>query len=1111
MRVAGEYRLIHPLQAILSVLLCTVTICVPAAQVILNPVKDNTIFGNVGSVYENNTCGIGDSVYSGMTNGNHSRRALLKFDIAGNIPAGATIDSVSLTLQIGRSRDNQDADMSLHPLSRDWGEGTVGCGDGKGSGASQGDATWLSAMHQLVSWTNPGGDFGAASASASVPSGNNQLGVWDSTAPGNSVMRADVQNWLDNDPGNHGWILVGDENRTKTARRFDSREGNPSPVLTVDFTPAVASYACCFATGDCTVADTTTCTSQGGTPDTGSGSCSPNPCPQPSGACCNLDQSCSDSVPRNACESAGGIFQGGGSACTDPAVDCGLEPFVDALPIPGVLAPTGIRADGTPQYEVAMTQVQQQLHRDLPPTDVWAYAGTYPGPTIEATSNQPVEVKYINNLPAGSHYLAVETCPHGPNYWGDAPRTVPHLHGGHVPARFDGQPEYDFLPGDFDIYEYPNSQLPATLWYHDHALGITRLNVYMGLAGYYLLRDAFETALPLPAGEFEIPLVIQDRQFNPDGSLFYPATIQNQVLGDIGLANGKVWPFLDVKQGKYRFRIVNGSQARVYDLRLENQSDPAQVIPFNVIGTDGGLIDAPIPLDTINMAPAERLDVVIDFAAFPPGTEIILRNDEVSSPLLPNIMKFVVNATPGFTTTLPGALRPVIPIPEASAAGTRRFLLDRVNAACTGKEWLIKSLDSAGNVIGEHWDDITEMPILGNTEIWQFENPSNSMHPMHVHLVLFQVLDKVDLTTGQPIPLQPWEINTWKDTVQVPPNTKVRVIMTFEDYVGKFAYHCHLLDHEDHEMMRQFQTTHDPANCNSNGLCEIGEDCISCPADCAQSSGASCGNGLCEAGDGENCANCPSDCAGNQGAGPDWCCGFDDGGVTNPIACGNDGQGNSCIDSALNRFCRLSPRVQACCGDSMCEGAESSTACSADCADYDTDGVPDVIDSDDDNDGVRDADEVAAGSNPLNVDTDGDGLVDGADGLIAVGLVAGGVDVNGDGFADGELDYGTNPVLSDTDGDGFTDGEEAVSGTNPLDNMSFPIIADGDLSVDGVVNVADVLIGLRIIIGQLSLTPLLQSHGDVAPLSNGLPAPDGQFTLGDLIVIQRKVLGLIAF
>jgi hypothetical protein len=227
--------------------------------------------------------------------------------------------------------------------------------------------------------------------------------------------------------------------------------------------------------------------------------------------------------------------------------------------------------------------------------------------------------------------------------------------------------------------------------------------------------------------------------------------------------------------------------------------------------------------------------------------------------------------------------------------------------------------------------------VLGSREVWEFDNPTNSMHPMHVHLVKFQVVDKVDRVTGQPIPLEPWELNTWKDTVRVPPQSKVRIIMDFTDYLGKFAYHCHILDHEDHEMMRQFQTINDVANCDGDGVCDVGEDCVSCGTDCLEVSGASCGNGLCEAGDGENCVNCAEDCAGKQkgSIARQFCCGFDDGAVGNPILCGFDVTDRRCIDGGANLFCRVAPRVAACCGDALCEGQESADGagfCAIDCA-----------------------------------------------------------------------------------------------------------------------------------------------------------------------------------
>jgi len=913
-----------------------------AATVTLQPSADTTIYQGTDPVslesFEDNSCGGGPDAFSGVTNDGFIRRALLHFDVAGSIPAGAVIQGVTLAIDVNRSGDNQDATMTLHPLQHLWGEGINDCspirGGGQGIDAAVGDATWLDALFQQAPWASPGADFGAASASAAI--GTRGVYTWDSAT--NPAMVADVQGWLDLPALNFGWVLVGDEGRTSTTRRFNTREGSSPPTLTIDFTAADA-FACCFPDGGCSVTDPVSCTAGGGTPDTGVDTCSPNPCPQPFGACCNPDETCSDPVDRLTCEAGGGVFQGAASLCSDNGVDCGLTPFADALPIPAVLQPVGIRADGVEQYEVRVTETAQNLHSELPDTDVWVYAGSFPGPTIEATANVPLEVTYVNDLPTtgnrrGGHYLEVDECAHGPSYWQDTARVVTHLHGGHTPARFDGQPEHHILPGELDVYEYPNTQIPATLWYHDHALGITRLNVYMGLAGFYLIRDPFEESLGLPADRYEIPLVVQDREFNDDGSFFYPPTIQDAFFGDKVLVNGKVWPFLTVDRGKYRFRLLNGSQARAYRLRLENPDDPAQTIPFELIGTDGGLVSAPLTLPEVSIVPAERLDLVIDFEGFAPGTEIVLRNDDPAPPRVPNVMKFVVGSQTGHTAALPSTLRPVDPIPESEATATRRFRLARVAEPCAGGEWVIQSLDAQGAVVGEHWDDITELPVLGTTEIWEFENPTNLMHPMHVHLVQFQVLDRLDLATGTPLGLDPWETNTWKDTVRAEPGTLTRIILRFEDYPGKFPYHCHLLDHEDHEMMRQFQATHDPAGCDGDGLCESGEDCVSC-ADCGLVSGALCGNGLCEIGDGEDCLSCPADCAGKQkgGARNQFCCG-DGNGIGPILRCGYDTDGFTLLDDRCTTggfFCRIAPRVAACCGDALCEGQETEASCAVDC------------------------------------------------------------------------------------------------------------------------------------------------------------------------------------
>jgi spore coat protein A len=297
-----------------------------------------------------------------------------------------------------------------------------------------------------------------------------------------------------------------------------------------------------------------------------------------------------------------------------------------------------------------------------------------------------------------------------------------------------------------------------------------------------------------------------------DGSLVYPSVWREMSFGDKAVVNGKVWPYLSVRQGKYRFRMLNGSNSRVYTLHLSNGA------PFVQIGSDGGLLAAPAPRDSVTITPGERADVVIDFAPFSAGTEIVLTNSapapfptvDPTMPVLPNIMKFIVQGLPGHTVPLPATLTTVPRIPESEAVQTRDFKLARSAAPspCGGQFWTIN---------GKQWDDVTEFPVLGTAEIWRFQNHSEVTHPMHMHLVEFQILDRQKFVmsgdtiqlVGSPTPPQAWEAG-WKDTAPVAPNEVVRVIARFEDFTGRYPYHCHILEHEDHEMMRQFQVVHAP-------------------------------------------------------------------------------------------------------------------------------------------------------------------------------------------------------------------------------------------------------------------------------------------------------------
>jgi spore coat protein A len=799
------------------VLLASAAGGVQAAVVDIPASKDNTLYDN-NSPLSN---GAGDYFFAGITQSRKIRRGVIAFDLAASIPAGSTVNSVTLTLYMSRTTA-EDETIDLHRLVADWGEGTSQATGEEGGGASPtpGDATWDHTFYDTDFWAVPGGDF-IAGASASQVVGL-ALGYYAWTSAG---MVSDVQAWVDDPSSNFGWILIGRETDRRSAKRFDSRT-NPAlaqrPVLTVDYTPAGDPSGACCTGATCEFVTMNDCTTMGGVYQGDGVACTPNPCAEPFGACCASDGTCSEDTASN-CDGAGGLFQGDGTTCATAECPIELTPYLDALPVPGPATPVSGQSGGAATYDITMREFQQQQHSELPPTTVWGYddgfAGPFtPGPLIVARSGQPVTVNWFNDireLGSGnlrtSHYLEQSaddlSCTHGAE---DEAKTVTHLHGGHVPAAVDGYPEFTKLPGaPPDVYLYPNDQQAAPIWFHDHALGITRLNVYMGLAGLYYIRDDVEDALDLPQGEYEIPLVLQDRRFNPDGSYFYPGTWQEHFFGDKVMVNGKVWPYLDVAQGKYRFRLLNGSGSRVYTLSL---NAPGGGMTFTVIGNEGGLLEAPAAgVTSLTIGPGERYDVVLDFEPYATNDEILLENS-APAPFpngtvdLTQVMQFRVGSAAGDTDPLPGSLRPIERLQEADAIMTRDFELRRSGLdACGRAHWEINGL---------RWDDVTEYPELGTTEIWRFINDSGISHPMHMHLVFFQILDRDGFTRdgmgnivpdGNPQPPAPGE-SGWKDTAMVGPNEIMRVIVRFEDYKGLYAYHCHILEHEDHEMMRQFRT-----------------------------------------------------------------------------------------------------------------------------------------------------------------------------------------------------------------------------------------------------------------------------------------------------------------
>jgi bilirubin oxidase len=614
-----------------------------------------------------------------------------------------------------------------------------------------------------------------------------------------------------------------------------------------------------------------------------------------------------------------GLIASGTATIAAPPLGGTLDPttipkYVDPLPIPESMPKQDSVDSGLDVYEVAVRQFPQQvLPTGLPATTVWGYGSpahpasfSYPGRTIEAVVNRPVRVTWLNDLKdATGHFLphlfAVDQtlhwanppqeCRHGPRrsdchgrrrepYAGPVP-IVTHLHGAHVTPESDGYPEAWYLPAAKNIpagfatkgakfaqrrgvsdragaavFQYANDQAAATLWYHDHVLGMTRLNVYAGLAGFYLLRDPTTDPAGLPSGAYEIPLAIQDRSFNRDGSLFFPARrgffeapaaadagdddvrppIWNpEFFGNTIVVNGKTWPMLAVEPRRYRFRILNGSDARV--LRLKIATDPVArpavaAVPFWQIGGDGGFLPKPVRLDELLIAPAERVDVIADLSGISVGATLHLINEGPDKPFgaadLPvadpgttgQVMRLTVRARAADDrSTAPEALT----LPRRARLG-RPARVRALSLNEKGEMMLGTARVSNGVVtpMRKEWSAaMSETPTRGGTELWELYNFTEDAHPIHLHLVQFEVVNRqklaIDakmgsarLVRGTVTPPRPGETGT-KDTVLAEAGMVTRVKARF-DVPGLFVWHCHILSHEDNEMMRAY-CVGDPKSC----------------------------------------------------------------------------------------------------------------------------------------------------------------------------------------------------------------------------------------------------------------------------------------------------------
>jgi spore coat protein A len=446
------------------------------------------------------------------------------------------------------------------------------------------------------------------------------------------------------------------------------------------------------------------------------------------------------------------------------------RPYTLPLPIPPVARP--VRTDPTTDfYEIVQREADLEILPGLR-TRVFGYGGMFPGPTIVTRSGRPAVVTHRNDLPV--------------------PVAV-HLHGGHTPADSDGYPTDLIQPAGRRDYAYPTRQRAATLWYHDHRMDFTGPQVYRGLAGFHLVTDDEQDALGLPDGDRDIPLMISDRAFDEDGSFRYPAqhhgagvteTYMEGVIGDVILVNGAPWPVLEVTAARYRLRLLNASNARRYRLSL----DPPRT-PLVQIASDGGLLERPLEHAAVVLAPGERCEVVLDFAAFAPGAEVTLRNS-LGTGNTREVMRFRVTRRGNDDSQVPQHLGRVEPLPRERAVRTRTWTFRR---APTGEHpgWLLN---------GRAFDpDRIDADIrLGEVEIWRFT--SDLHHPVHVHLDPFQVLARRGSDPG------PHDAG-WKDTVDLSPSESVEVAIRFTDYPGRYLLHCHNLEHEDMAMMAAFRTS----------------------------------------------------------------------------------------------------------------------------------------------------------------------------------------------------------------------------------------------------------------------------------------------------------------
>jgi FtsP/CotA-like multicopper oxidase with cupredoxin domain len=457
-------------------------------------------------------------------------------------------------------------------------------------------------------------------------------------------------------------------------------------------------------------------------------------------------------------------------------------------------------ADACDYYEVVMKPGFEEIIPGML-TRIWGYNGLYPGPTFLAERGRTSCVRFVNRLEE---------------------ITSPHYHGGHTPPDSDGVPMLSYSPSDIISPDYPypgartyvfpnDNPFPATLWYHDHGEDVTAANVYKGLAGFFLLTPnqseaderirAIEAQLPSGYGNYDIPMVIQDRRFNADGSLWYNTFDHDGFLGDRFLVNGVIQPYLPVANRKYRFRLLNGSNARYYELFLSSGDK------FFVIGSDGGLLPEAAEMTSLRIAPAERYEIVVDFSRYPVGSRVYLLNclaqdngrkpDDIEMDACTPLVEFRVTREEEDPSTIPDQLQPDI------ASYIAEHLTERPGLQIQNTNIRLERGNGAWMINGKFYDPnrVDAVEKLNTHSIWTLINGSGGwVHPLHIHDEQFAI---IDINGRRPPPHQAG----LKDVFNVDENTTIRVAAywTGSANVGRYVFHCHNLEHEDMRMMGIFE------------------------------------------------------------------------------------------------------------------------------------------------------------------------------------------------------------------------------------------------------------------------------------------------------------------